>query len=136
MANLLGSEFGGRWCEIINLPNHPDLIGKTCVVEKYLPNKGRYKVRFESSKEVGLVGPHNLKRRDRTLDNCGYYITYDMGSFTRTDFASKEECQAFAASLADGSKTPADVELEQSAKAVVAGLEIAKEQKGNDKERK
>ena len=136
MANLLGSEFEGRWCEIINLPNHPDLIGKTCVVEKYLPNKGRYKVRFESSKEVGLVGAQNLKRRDRTPDDCGYYITYYMGSFARTDFASKEECQAFAASLADGSNTPADVELEQSAKAVIAGLEISKEQKGNNKERK
>ena len=32
LANLLKSEYGGRRCEIINLPKHPDLIGKTCVV--------------------------------------------------------------------------------------------------------
>ena len=57
LANLLKSEFGGRRCEIINLPKHPDLIGKNCVVEKYLPDKARYKVTFEASKEVGLVGP-------------------------------------------------------------------------------
>ena len=79
-ANLMKSEFGGRRCEIINLPKYPDLIGKTCVVEKYLPDKGRYKVTFETSKEVGLVGPENLKRRDRTPSDCGYYITYGNGS--------------------------------------------------------
>ena len=97
LADLVESEFGGRRCEIINLPNHPNLIGKTCVVEKYLPNKGRYKVIFEVSKEVGLVGPQNLKRRDRTPDDCGYYISYKNGKTTCHDFASKEECQAFVA---------------------------------------
>ena len=29
LANLVESEFGGRRCEIINLPNHTDLIRKT-----------------------------------------------------------------------------------------------------------
>ena len=66
LANLLKSEFGGRRCEIIDLSKRPDLIGKTCVVEKYLPDKGRYKVTFETSGEVGLVGAENLKRRDRS----------------------------------------------------------------------
>ena len=33
LANLIGSEFGGRRCEIINMPNQPDLIDKTCVVK-------------------------------------------------------------------------------------------------------
>jgi hypothetical protein len=101
LANLVKSDFGGRRCEIINLTSRPDLIGKTCVVEKYLPNKGRYKVIFEVSREVGLVGPENLKRRDRTPDDCGYYISYKKGRTTRHDFASKEECQAFQATLAE-----------------------------------
>ena len=34
LANLVSSDFGGRRCEVINLPNHPQLNGKACVVEK------------------------------------------------------------------------------------------------------
>ena len=115
LANLLESEFGGRRCEIINLPKHPDLIGKTCVVEKILPNKGRYKVVFEMSGEVGLVGPENLKRRNRTPDDCGYYIMYENGSTTRHEFTSREKCQAFVASLTNG-----DAEAEAQAKKIEA----------------
>ena len=118
LANLLKSEFGGRRCEIINLPNRPGLIGKTCVVEKYLPNKGRYKVVFETTKEVGLVGLQNLKRRDRTPDDCGYYITYKNGRTTRHEFASKEKCQAFVASLTQRDKSgdgDAEARAEQAA---------------------
>ena len=123
LANLLKSEFGGRRCEVINLPKHPDLIGKTCVVEKYLPNKGRYKVIFETSKEVGLVGPENLKRRDRTPDDCGYYISYKNGRYTRHDFASKEECQTFVASMAEDKKSgDEDAEAESRAKQAAASL--------------
>ena len=64
------------------------------MVDKYLPDKRRYKVIFEASKEAGLVGPENLKRRrcDRTADDCGYYITYKNGRTARHEFASKEEC--------------------------------------------
>ena len=91
-----------------------DLIGKTCVVEKYLPNKGRYKVIFEVSNEVGLVGPENLKCRDRTPNDCGYYISYKNGRTTRHDFASREECQAFVASLTEGEKS-GDVDSEAEA---------------------
>ena len=123
LANLLTSESGGRRCEIINLPNHPDLIGKTCVVEKYLPDKGRYKVIFEMSKEVGLVGPENLARRDRTPDDCGYYISYENGRTTRRDFASKEECQAFQASLAE-EDSKAEARAEQAAASLLAELSI------------
>ena len=121
LANILESEFGGRRCEIINLSKHPDLIGKTCVVEKYLPNKGRYKVIFEVSKAVGLVGPENLKRRDRIPDDCGYYISYENGRTTRRDFASKEECQAFVASL---SGAAAEARAEEAAEALLAELSI------------
>ena len=48
---------------------------------------------------MGLVGPENLKRRDRTRGDCGYYITHENGWLTIHEFASKEECQAFVASL-------------------------------------
>ena len=42
------AQFGGRRCEIINLSKRPDLNGTTCLVEKYLTDKGRYKVIFET----------------------------------------------------------------------------------------
>jgi len=105
LANLLKSEFGGRRCEIINLSKRPDLNGTTCLVEKYLTDKGRYKVIFETSKEAALLAPQNLERLDRTPDDCGYYITYKNGRATRREFASKEECQAFVASLTEGDKS-------------------------------
>ena len=126
LANLLNSEFGGRRCEVINLSKRPDLNGSTCVVEKYLPDKGRYKVTFETSKEVGLVGPQNLKRRDRTPDDCGYYITFENGRTTRRDFASKEECQAFVASLTKGDKS-GDVDAEAEARAEQAAASLLAE---------
>ena len=128
LANLVKSELGGRRCEVINMPNRPDLVGKTCVVEKYLTEKSRYKVIFEKSKEVGLVGPQNLKRRDRTPDDCGYYITFKNGRFDRRDFASKE-CQAFVASLNEGGKSRAvdagaEARAEKAAASLLAELDI------------
>ena len=99
LANLFSSEFGGRRCEVINLPNHPQLIGKTCVVEKYIVKKDKYKIIFEGSGNAALVGPNNLKRRDRTPLDCGYYISFKNGKMSRREFATKEECQAYVASL-------------------------------------
>ena len=131
LVNLLKSEFGGRRCKIINLTKRPDLIGKTCVVEKHLPDKGRYKVIFEASKEVGLVGPENLVRRDRTPDDCGYFINYKNGRTARHDFESKEECQAFVASLTEENKSgdgddgaEAEARAEEAAESLLAELEI------------
>ena len=126
LANLLKSEFGGRRCEIINLSKRPDLNGSTCVVEQYLPDKGRYKVTFEASKEAGLVSPQNLKRRDRTPDDCGYYISYKNGRTTRHEFASKEEGQAFVASLTEGDKS-GDVDAEAEARAERAAASLLAE---------
>ena len=125
----MNSEFGGRRCEVNNLSKRPDLNGSTCVVENYLPDKGRYKVVFETSKEVGLVGPENLKRRDRTPDDCGYYISYENGRTARHDFDSKEECQAFVESLTDEEKSGdgdavGEARAEQAAEAFLAELTI------------
>jgi len=102
LTNLLSSEFGGRRCEVINLPNHPQLNGKTCVVEKYITKKDRYKVIFEGSGNAALVGPNNLKRRDRTPLDCGYYISFKDGRMSRREFATKEECQEYVTSLGGG----------------------------------
>jgi len=102
LANLISSEFGGRRCEVINLPNHPHLNGKTCVVEKYITKKEKYKIIFEGSGNAALVGPNNLKRRDRTPLDCGYYISFKNGKMSRREFATKEECQAYVTSLDGG----------------------------------
>ena len=102
LTNLISSEFGGRRCEVINLPNHPQLNGKTCVVEKYITKKDRYKIIFERSGNAALVGPNNLKRRDRTPLDCGYYISFKNGKMSRREFATKEECQAYVSSLGGG----------------------------------
>jgi len=99
LANLISSEFGGRRCEVINLPNHPQLNGKTCVVEKYIAKKDKYKIIFEGSGNAALVGPNNLKRRDRTSLDCGYYITYKNGKMSRREFTTREECQEYVTSL-------------------------------------
>ena len=99
LANLVLSEFGGRRCEVINLPNHPQLNGKTCVVEKYITKKDKYKIIFEGSGNAALVGPNNLKRRDRTPLDCGYYISFKNGKMSRREFATKEECREYVTSL-------------------------------------
>jgi len=99
LANLISSEFGGRRCEVINLPNHPQLNGKACVVEKYITKKDKYKIIFEGSGNAALVGPNNLKRRDRTPLDCGYYVSFKNGRVSRREFATKEECQAYVSAL-------------------------------------
>ena len=103
LANLISSEFGGRRCEVINLPNHPQLNGKACVVEKYIAKKDKYKIIFEDSGNAALVGPNNLKRRDRTPLDCGYYISFKNGRMFRREFATKEECREYMTSLGGSS---------------------------------
>ena len=99
VVNLISSEFGGRRCEVINLPNHPQLNGKTCIVEKYIAKKDKYKIIFEGAGNAALVGPNNLKRRDRTQLDCGYYISFKNGKMSRREFATKEDCHAYVSSL-------------------------------------
>ena len=53
----------------------------------------------EHTHETFLVGPDNLKRRDRTPEDPGYYVTFEGGEFERHTFASNEECQEFVRSL-------------------------------------
>ena len=96
---MFQNELVKRRCEIIDLNQRKDLIGQTCVVEKYIAKKDRYKVTTEHAHETFLVGRDNLKRRDRTPDDAGYYVTFEEGGYKRHTFASNEECQDFVRSL-------------------------------------
>ena len=99
---MFHNELVKRRCEIVNLDQRKDLIGQTCIVEKYIAKKDRYKVTTEHAHETFLVGPDNLKRRDRTPDDPGYYVTFQDGEYKRHTFASNEECQEFVSNLKSG----------------------------------
>ncbi|EJK54616.1 hypothetical protein THAOC_25738 [Thalassiosira oceanica] len=127
LADLLESELGGRRCEIINLSSQPELNGKTCVADEYLPDSNQYKVTLETkSKEVIILDPDNLKRRDRTPQDCGYYIEFKNGRTIRHDFDSSEECQAFVAAMNRDESQPAVTE-EAEARAERAAAELLAE---------
>ncbi|EJK74853.1 hypothetical protein THAOC_03446 [Thalassiosira oceanica] len=128
LADLMVSELGGRRCEIINLSSRPELNGMTCVADQYLPDSDQYRVTLETkSKEVLVLGPDNLKRRDRTPEDCGYYIEFKNGRTVRHDFDFSEECQAFVAALNNsGEKQPAVTE-ESKAAAEQAAAELLAE---------
>ncbi|EJK46831.1 hypothetical protein THAOC_34484, partial [Thalassiosira oceanica] len=96
---MFQNELVGRRCEITGLNQRKDLIGQTCIVEKYIARKNRYKVTMEHAREAFLVGRDNLKRRDRTPDDPGYYITFEDGEYKHHTFASNEECQGFVRNL-------------------------------------
>ena len=127
LAKLLESELGGRRCEIVDLTSRPELNGKTCVADEYLPDSNEYKVTLETkSKEVLVLGPDNLKRRDRTPQDCGYYIEFKNGRTIRHDFDSSEDCQAFVAALSKGEGQPV-VTAEAEARAEQAAAELLAE---------
>ena len=127
LANLLESELGGRRCEIVNHSSRPELNGKTCVADEYLPVSNQYKVTLETkSKEVIILGPDNLKRRDRTPEDCGYYIEFKNGRTIRHDFDSSEDCQAFVAAL-NREETQPTVTEEAEAAAERAAAELLAE---------
>ena len=127
LANLLKSDLGGRRCEVVNLSSRPEVNGKTCVAEAFFPVNNQYKVTLETkSKEVLVLGPDNLKRRDRTPQDCGYYIEFKNGRTTRHDFDSSADCQAFVAALNGDEKRPAVTE-EAEARAEQAAAELLAE---------
>ncbi|EJK45275.1 hypothetical protein THAOC_36115 [Thalassiosira oceanica] len=127
LANLLESELGGRRCEIFNFSSQPELNGKTCVADEYLPDSNRYKVMLETKgKEVLVLRPNNLKRRDRTPQDCGYYIEFKNGRTIRHDFDSSEDCQAFVTALNRDETQPVVTE-EAEARAEQAAAELLAE---------
>ena len=127
LANLLESELGGRRCEIINLSSRPELNGKTCVADEYLRDTSQYKVTLETKrKEVLVLDQNNLKRRDRTPQDCGYYVEFKNGRTIRRDFDSSEDCQAYVAALNRDETEPAVTE-EAEARADQAAAELLAE---------
>jgi len=118
---------GGGRCEITSLSSRPELNGKTCVADEYLPDSNQYKVTLETkSKEVLVIGPDNLKRRDRMPQDCGYYIEFKNGRTIRHDFDSSADCQAFVAALNGDEKQPAVTE-EAEARAEQAAADLLAE---------
>ena len=97
-AVRVSPELGGRRCEIVSTPNtRVDLVGKTCVVDEYTTESEQYKVTMEFTNEVLLLGTDNLKWRDRTPPDPGYYVECKNNRLICRDFESNEECQAFVA---------------------------------------
>lgn len=71
LVNILRSDLGGRRCELVGLQARPDLNGSTCLVGKYLPDVDKYIVKMENeTQEAMKVKSANLKRRDRTPEDC------------------------------------------------------------------
>ncbi|EJK50530.1 hypothetical protein THAOC_30467 [Thalassiosira oceanica] len=127
VARLLESELGGRRCEIVGLSERPELNGKTCVADEYLPASDQYRVTLETkTREALLLGPSNLKRRDRTPEDCGYYLEFKNGRSVRHDFDSSEDCKAFVAALNGGEARPVVTE-EAEARAERAAAELLAE---------
>ena len=129
LLHLIESELGGRRCEIVNLiTSRPELNGKTCVADEYLPDSKQYKVTLETKdKEVIVLGPDNLKRRDRTPQDCGYYIDFMNGRTIRRDFDSNEDCQAFVAAMNNNGETQPVVTEALEARAEQAAAELLAE---------
>ena len=97
IINLLRTELGGRRCEIFDMQNRTDLNGKTCLVDRYFTESGRYKVILESTKEVFSMKPKNLMRRDRTPTDCGYYIeVMQEDKPIRLGYTSRQESDLYA----------------------------------------
>ena len=127
-ARLLSSELGGRRCEIVSAPNtHGNLIGKTCVVEEYVTESDQYKVTVEFTNEDLLLGADNLKRRDRTPRDPGYYVEWKINRLIRREFESNEECQAFIASLSAEKDEVGEVDPDAENKAEQAAADLLAE---------
>ena len=128
IAKLVSSELDGRRCEIVSAPNaRDDLVGKTCLVEEYIKASDQYKVTMEFTNESLLLRADNLKRRDRTPQDPGYYVECKNNRLIRHDFKSNEECQAFIASLDVEDEKMAAVDPDSEAKADQAAADLLAE---------
>ncbi|EJK63808.1 hypothetical protein THAOC_15517 [Thalassiosira oceanica] len=128
IANLMSSELWGRRCEVISAPNTSnDLVSKTCVVDDYITESNQYKVKMEFTNEVLLLDSDNLKRRDRTPQDPGYYVECKNNRLIHRDFKSNEECQAFIASLCANGQEASEVDPDAEAKAEQAAADLLAE---------
>ena len=91
LASILSNDLGGRRCEINGMKNRTDLNTKTCIVGEYIQHSGRYSATIESTGAKVAVKPENLTRRDRTPEDCGYFIEVKCGDSFRPGYSSKEK---------------------------------------------
>lgn len=98
LARMIKSDFGGRRCELQNMKTG-GMNGRVVLVEKLIESKQRYKIEFEDSGDKALVRADNLKRRDRTPLDAGYYVEFTSKGVVKHTFKTKEECQAYASQL-------------------------------------
>ena len=128
IAKLMSSKLGGRRCEIISTPNtRADLGGKTCVVEEYIDKADQYKVTMEFTNEELLLGVDNLKRRDRTPQDPGYYVECKNNRLIRHDFKSNEECQTIVANLSADEDEVGEVDPDAEDRAEQAAADLLAE---------
>lgn len=80
LAELLRTPLGGRRCEIFGLASQADMNGMTGIATKYMSEKDRYVVLLEETDKKVLVRPTNLKRRDRTPNDCSYTSRYNSAT--------------------------------------------------------
>jgi len=97
------------------------------VVEEYITKSDQFKVKMEFTNEVLLLGVDNLKRRDRTPLDPGYYVESKNNRLVRRDFKSNEECQAFIASLSADEDAVEEVDPEAEANAEQAAADLLAE---------
>ena len=69
----------------------------------------------------------NLKRRDRTPQDPGYYVECRSSRLIRRDFKSNEEYQAFIASLSADGEELGEAEPDAEAKAEQAAADLLAE---------
>eukprot|EP00574_Skeletonema_japonicum_P011383 CAMPEP_0201713874 /NCGR_PEP_ID=MMETSP0593-20130828/558_1 /ASSEMBLY_ACC=CAM_ASM_000672 /TAXON_ID=267983 /ORGANISM="Skeletonema japonicum, Strain CCMP2506" /LENGTH=416 /DNA_ID=CAMNT_0048203079 /DNA_START=20 /DNA_END=1270 /DNA_ORIENTATION=+ len=130
LVSILQSKLCGRRCELVNLSSLSEMNGRTCIVEEYLKSSKQYTVTvLGRRKEEIIVRPDNLKRRDRTLQDCDYYIEFNNGRFIRNDFDSKDDYQAFLSAMNRDEQPPAvdpnaEAKAEQAAADLLAELGI------------
>ena len=97
------------------------------MVEEYITESDRYKVTMEFTNEILLLGADNLKRRDRSPQDPGYYVEWQINRLIRRDFESNEECQVFIASLSAKEDELAEVDPDAENKAEQAAADLLAE---------
>ncbi|EJK57889.1 hypothetical protein THAOC_22027, partial [Thalassiosira oceanica] len=102
LEHHLTGEVGAIWdVNLQSLPMfHNEFVKRRCDHQPE-PTQGSHRpdVTTEHAHETFLVGRDNLKRRDRTPDDPGYYVTFEDGEYKCHTFSSNEECQEFVRNL-------------------------------------
>jgi hypothetical protein len=80
LANLLESEFGGRRCEIINMPNRPDLLARHVdTLEGALRSLLDAAIPSSDALDISFFTEHAFRQREDDRGNCcdGDPLHYD-----------------------------------------------------------